>query len=118
TVEHGGVDAVLVAQVRDGDVFEEVEPKDGDLLLGGESLAGLLGHGRTSARDRSLFERSVFPIPSDAKHPRLPGPPGYRQEVVKKLRGKSWLCGTGSWCSDSRARSRHGPPSGRTPDEG
>ena len=32
-----------------------------------ESLAGLLGHGRTSARDCSLFERSVFPIPSEAK---------------------------------------------------
>jgi hypothetical protein len=39
TVEHRGVDAVLVAQIRDGDMFEEMEPKDGDLLLGGESLA-------------------------------------------------------------------------------
>src|SRR5262245_34023736 len=65
-VEHRGVDAVLVAQIRDGDMFEEMEPKDGDLLRGGESLAGLLGHGRTSARDCSLFERSVFPIPSEA----------------------------------------------------
>src|SRR6516165_9254413 len=74
TVEHRGVDAVLVAQIRDGDMFEEMEPKDGDLLLGGESLAGLLGHGRTSARDCSLFERSVFPIPSEAKQirPQLP----------------------------------------------
>src|SRR5512135_999306 len=67
-VEHGGVDAVLVTQIRDGDVFEEMKPKDGDLLLGGESLARLLGHGRTSARDCSLFERSVFPIPSEAGH--------------------------------------------------
>src|SRR3982751_3158877 len=66
-VEHGGVDAVLVTQIRDGDVFQEMEPKDGDLLLGGESLASLLGHGRTSARDCSLSERSVFPIPSEAK---------------------------------------------------
>ena len=33
-VEHGGVDAVLVTQIRDGGVFEEMEPKDGDLLLG------------------------------------------------------------------------------------
>src|SRR5512135_814820 len=64
-VEHGGVDAVLVTQIRDGDVFEEMKPKDGDLLLGGESLTSLLGHGRTSARDCSLFERSVFPIPSE-----------------------------------------------------
>src|SRR3954467_4878953 len=67
-VEHRGVDAVLVAQIRDGDVFEEMEPKDGDLLLGGESLARLLGHGRTSARNCSLSERSVFPISSEAKH--------------------------------------------------
>src|SRR5512147_1205999 len=67
-VEHRGVDAVLVAQIRDGGVFEEMEPKDGDLLLGGESLARLLGHGRTSARDCSLSERSGFPIPSEAKH--------------------------------------------------
>src|SRR5512135_1781982 len=69
-VEHRRVDAVLVAQVRDGGVFEEVEPKDGDLLLGGEALASLLGHGKTSARDCSLFERPVFPISSEAKHSR------------------------------------------------
>src|SRR3954447_14004164 len=67
-VGHRGVDAVLVAQVRDGDVFEEMKPQDGDLLLGGESLARLLGHGRTSARDCSLFERSVFPISTEAEH--------------------------------------------------
>src|SRR5512135_3868480 len=66
-VEHRGVDAVLVAQVRDGDVLEEMEPKNGDLLRGSESLAGLLGHGRTSARNCSLFERSVFPISTEAK---------------------------------------------------
>src|SRR5512135_637152 len=66
-VEHRGVDAVSVAQVRNGGVFEEMEPKNGDLLLGGESLASLLGHGETSARDCSLFERSVFPISSEAK---------------------------------------------------
>src|SRR6516162_9544536 len=67
-VEHRGVDAVLVAQIRDGDMLQEMEPRDGDLLRGGESLAGLLGHRRTSARDCSLFEWSVFPIPSEAKH--------------------------------------------------
>src|SRR5713101_1694291 len=69
-VEHRGVDAVLVAQIRDGDVLQEMKPKDGDLLLGGESLASLLGHGRTSARDCSLFERPVFPIPSELKQSR------------------------------------------------
>ena len=67
-VEHRGVDAVLVTQIRDGDVFEEMKPKDGDLLLGGESLASLLGHGRTSARNCSLFERTVCPISTEAKH--------------------------------------------------
>src|SRR4051812_18889485 len=66
-VEHRRVDAVLVAPIRNGDVFEEMKPKDGDLLLGGESLASLLGHGRTSARNCSLFERSVFPISTEAK---------------------------------------------------
>jgi hypothetical protein len=67
-VEHRRVDAVLVAQIRDGDVFEEMKPKDGNLLLGGESFASLLGHGRTSARNCSLFERPVFPISTEAKH--------------------------------------------------
>ena len=61
------MDAVLVTQIGDGDVFEEMEPQDGDLLLGGESLASLLGHGTTSARDCSLFERAVLPIPSEAE---------------------------------------------------
>src|SRR2546426_11851987 len=52
-VEHRGVDAVLVTPIRDGDVFQEMKPKDGDLLLGGEAFASLLGPGRTSARDCS-----------------------------------------------------------------
>src|SRR6516225_7645087 len=65
-VEHRGVDAVLVTQIRDGDVFQEMESQDGDLLLGGEALASLLGHGRTSARDCSLSERVTLPIPSEA----------------------------------------------------
>jgi hypothetical protein len=65
-VEHRGVHAVLVTQIRDGNVFEEMEPQDGDLLLGGESLASFLGHGKTSAQDCSLFERTVLPIPSEA----------------------------------------------------
>src|SRR5678815_402343 len=32
-VEHGGVDAVLVTKIRNGGAFEEMEPKDGGLLL-------------------------------------------------------------------------------------
>jgi hypothetical protein len=68
TVEHRGVNALLVAEIRDSDVFEEMEPKDGDLLRGGESLASFLGHGRTSARSCSLFEQTVCPISTEAKH--------------------------------------------------
>src|SRR5262245_46876778 len=70
-VEHRGVAAVLVTQIRDGDVLEEMESQDGDLLLGGEPLAGLLGHGRTSARDCSLSERVIIPIPFEAGHVEL-----------------------------------------------
>src|SRR4051794_21642749 len=66
-VEHRGVDAVLVTQIRDRGVLEEVKPQDGHLLLGREALSGLLGHGRTSARSCSLFEQTVCPISTEAK---------------------------------------------------
>ena len=71
TVEHRGVNAVLVAQIRHRGVFEEMEPKYGDLLRGAEAIPSFLGHGKTSARDCSLFERLVLPIPTEAKHDRL-----------------------------------------------
>src|SRR5271166_2305311 len=67
TVEHRGVNAVLVAQIRNRGVFEEMEPKDGDLLRDTEAIPSFLGHGKTSARDCSLFERLVLPIPTEAK---------------------------------------------------
>src|SRR4051812_26765336 len=67
-VEHRGMDAVAVAEVRDRRVLQEVEPKDRELLLGGEPFPRLLGHGTTSARECSLFERGVTPFPSEAKH--------------------------------------------------
>src|SRR4051812_37583625 len=66
-IEHGGVDAVPITEVGDGGVFEEMEPKDGGLLLDGESFPSLLGHGRTSARSCSLFEQTVCPISTEAK---------------------------------------------------
>ena len=44
-IEHGGVDAVPITEVGDGGVFEEMEPKDGGLLLGTGALPSLLGHG-------------------------------------------------------------------------
>src|SRR5271166_3157179 len=67
TVEHRGVNAVLVAQIRHRGVFEEMKPKYGDLLRGAEAIPSFLGHGKTSARDCSLFERLVLPIPTEAK---------------------------------------------------
>src|SRR5262245_2940530 len=66
-VEHRGVDAVLVTEIGDRGVFEKMEPKDGHLLLGGEALSGLLGHGDASARSCSLFEQTVCPISTEAK---------------------------------------------------
>src|SRR5271165_5111929 len=67
-VEHRGMDPVLVTQVRNGGVFEEMEPKDGDLLLSREAIPDFLGHGGTSARNCSLFEQAVCPISTEAKH--------------------------------------------------
>src|SRR3974377_2142808 len=67
TVEHRGVNAVLVAQIRHRGVFEEMEPKYGDLLRDAEAIPSFFGHGKTSARDCSLFERLVLPIPTEAK---------------------------------------------------
>src|SRR5271166_6344322 len=66
-VEHRGMDPVLVTQVRNGGVFEEMEPKDGDLLLSREAIPDFLGHGGTSARNCSLFEQAVCPISTEAK---------------------------------------------------
>src|SRR5271154_2784987 len=70
TVEHRGVDPVLVTQVRNGCVFEEMEPKNGDLLLSCEAIPDFLGHGKTSTRDCSLFEQTVCHISTEAKHSR------------------------------------------------
>jgi len=39
------VDVVLVTKVRNGGAFEEMEPKDGGLLLGTGAFPRLLGHG-------------------------------------------------------------------------
>src|SRR5512135_1931313 len=69
-VEHCGMDVVLVTEVRNRDAFEEMKPKDGGLLLGSGAFPSLLGHGKTSARDCSLFERFVFPIPAEAEQRR------------------------------------------------
>jgi len=67
SIEHGWVDAMLVTEIRDRGVFEEMEPKDGDLLLSRETLPSFLGHGETSARSCSLFEQTICPISTEAK---------------------------------------------------
>src|SRR5512142_1889913 len=66
-VEHRGVDAVPVTQVRDRGVFEEVKPQNGHLLLRREARPSFLGHGRISARRCSLFEQTICPISTEAK---------------------------------------------------
>src|SRR5262245_25552738 len=81
-IEHRRVDAVLVTEIGDRGVFEEMEPQDGDLLLGREALSGLLGHGSTSARSWSLFEQTVCPISTEARQSSrrgaIPSHPGSR----------------------------------------
>jgi hypothetical protein len=67
-VEHGRVDAVPVTKVRDGDVFEEMEPKDGNFSWAVNRLRIYLGHGTTSPRNCNLFESAVLPIPSETGH--------------------------------------------------
>ncbi len=67
TVEHRGVDPVLVTQVRNGGVFEKMEPKNGDLLLSCEAIPDFLGHGKTSTRNCSLSEQTVCHISIEAK---------------------------------------------------
>src|SRR5207249_1387725 len=47
-VEQGGRELMLIAEVRDGDVVEEMTPQDGDLLDGRIVLSGL-SHGETPA---------------------------------------------------------------------
>src|SRR5271157_4686325 len=46
TVEHRGVNAVLVAQIRNRGVFEEMEPKYGDLLRDAEAILIFLDMGK------------------------------------------------------------------------
>ena len=99
TVEHRGVNAVLVAQIRNRSVFEEMEPKDGDLLRDAEAIPSFLGHGKTSARDCSLFERLVLPIPTEAKHneqkTRLCRLPEETIDFLGYTLGRNYDCRTG-----------------------
>jgi hypothetical protein len=48
-VEHGGRELMLIAEVRDGDVVNQMTPQDGDLLDRRIVLSGL-PHGRNSFR--------------------------------------------------------------------
>jgi tetratricopeptide (TPR) repeat protein len=67
-VEHRGANAVLVTEIRDRGAFQQVKSKNGDLFLGSEALPGFLGHGETSARNCTLFERAFCPISTEARH--------------------------------------------------
>src|SRR5258708_26622925 len=103
-VEHRGVDAVLVTEIRNRGVFEEVKPQDGHLLLGREALSGLLGHGRTSARSCSLFEQTICPISTEAKQ----GHPWVTMELPRFIETRS---GPGCVSRRSSIASRSSSPS-------
>src|SRR4051795_819333 len=98
-IEHGGVDAVPITEVGDGGVLEEMEPKDGGLLLDGESFPSLLGHGRASARGCSLFEQTACPISTEAIHGTrsIPTPSGLRFVASERKRPRSIAWRSGSW---------------------
>src|SRR5271157_76143 len=66
-VEHRGANAVLVTEIRDRGAFQQVKSKNGDLFLGSEAIPGFLGHGETSARNCTLFERAFYPISTEAR---------------------------------------------------
>ena len=48
-------------------IYEFLHAEFGFKVLDCETLPGFLGYGSTSARDCSLFARSVFPIPNEAR---------------------------------------------------
>src|SRR5271157_5223251 len=79
-VEHRGANAVLVTEIRDRGAFQQVKSKNGDLFLGSEAIPGFLGHGETSARNCTLFERAFYPISTEARQALVPwqGPPWER----------------------------------------
>src|SRR5512135_2343249 len=58
-VEHRGVDAVPVTQVRDRGVFEEVKPQNGHLLLRREGRPSFLGHVRTDSASLTFFRQRI-----------------------------------------------------------
>ena len=62
TVEHRGVDAVLVTQIRDRSALEEVETQNGDLLLSRESLPDFLGHGKPPLEIVAYSSRRFVPF--------------------------------------------------------
>jgi hypothetical protein len=62
TVEHRGVNAVLVAQIRNRGVFEEMEPKYGDLLRDAEATPSFLGHGKRPLEIVAYSSALFFPF--------------------------------------------------------
>ena len=89
TVEHRGVDPVLVTQVRNGGVFEKMEPKNGDLLLSCEAIPDFLGHGKTSTRNCSLFEQTVCHISTEAKQIKVRA---YRRVIHRRRYQRTCNC--------------------------
>ena len=67
TVEHRGVNAVLVAQIRHRGVFEEMEPKYGDLLQASKRFRVFLDMGKPPLEIVAYSSALVLPIPTEAK---------------------------------------------------
>ena len=81
---------MFVTQVRDWCAFQEVKSKNCDPLLRRETLPDFLGHDQTSARNSTLFERAVWPIPTEARHRPLRFEPMMGAEL-RKLRERAGL---------------------------
>src|SRR5512135_2159204 len=62
TVEHCGMDVVLVTEVRNRDAFEEMKPKDGGLLLGTGRFRVFLGMGKPPLEIVAYSSGSFFPF--------------------------------------------------------
>ena len=66
-VKQRGMKLVLVAQVRNRNLFDEVFAQDGHFLLRGKLSAGLF-HGDPFGCPTQYLNDSTFPIPSEASH--------------------------------------------------
>src|ERR1700730_14698697 len=71
-IKHRRVDAVLLAQIRNGFAFDQMLAQDGDLLLRAKKTSVIIVHrGLFFQASSSLASAHDFPIPSEAGHRRV-----------------------------------------------